>query len=139
MFAPYRTASSSYGTVDLETQVSQANPHRLVAMLYDGCMLSIARARLALERGDVAARGEATSKAIRIIDEGLKAALDHKAGASISANLASLYEYMTHTLLLANARGDDGRYAEVARLLDALREAWRQIGTQVPSTSAAPR
>ncbi len=38
----------------------------------------LVRARLFCEQGDVVAKGEALSKAINIIDNGLKAGLDQK-------------------------------------------------------------
>ena len=76
MFAPYKTAAASYRALDVQTMVDAADPHRLVEMLYDGAIMQIGKARFALSKQEIAAKGEATTHAIRIIDEGLKAALD---------------------------------------------------------------
>lgn len=82
----------------------------------------------------VAAKGEATTRAIRIIDEGLKAALDARAG-DVARNLDALYDYMTRTLVNANMKNSDALYGEVEKLLGDLRGAWRDIGPKVRKES----
>ena len=126
MFAAYRTPANSYQDVSVQTGLTDASPHRLIAMLYEGGLDAISRARQALATGDIARRGKATTHAIRIIDEGLKAALDNSAG-EISSRMSSLYEYMTRRLLTANLNADDSQYAEVASLLSQLRDGWDGI------------
>ncbi len=138
MFAPPRSAAASYRSLDVETTVHSADPHRLVEMLYDGAITSVGKARFALARQDPAAKGEATTRAIRIIDEGLKAALDTNAG-EVAANLGALYDYMTRTLVQANMSNSDGRFKEVETLLGELRAAWREIGPKVRKAAVAGR
>ena len=41
MFAPPRSAAASYRSLDVETTVHSADPHRLVEMLYDGAITSV--------------------------------------------------------------------------------------------------
>lgn len=130
MFAPARSAAASYHSLDVQTSVDGADPHRLVEMLYDGAIVQIAKARHALARQDVAAKGEATTRAIRIVDEGLKASLDARAG-DVASNLDALYDYISRVLVRANMRNDDALYAEAEKLLNDLRGAWRQIGPKV--------
>ena len=102
-------------------------------MLFDGAVTAVMKATMALRNGNHAARGESTSRAIRIIEEGLKASLDPEVD-EISANLAMLYDYMTRTLLQANLHSHADQYEEVTRLLKDLREAWQQIRPQVVNT-----
>ncbi|HZH07933.1 MAG TPA: flagellar export chaperone FliS [Lautropia sp.] len=130
MFAPHKTAAASYRTLDVQTMVDGADPHRLVEMLYDGAVMQVAKARFALGRNEIAAKGEATTRAIRIIDEGLKAPLDIRAG-DVARNLGALYDYMSRTLVNANLKNNDALYAEVEKLLGELRGAWRGIATKV--------
>ncbi|WP_454712694.1 flagellar export chaperone FliS [Cupriavidus nantongensis] len=125
MFA--RQAANAYAQVGVQTGAMSASPHKLIAMLYDGARAAIARARFHLEGGDIAARGNAISKAIDIIDNGLRAVLDHDAGGEISANLEALYEYMVRRLMLANLRSDAALLGEVDGLLESLASAWAQI------------
>ena len=126
MFAAYRSPTHSYRDVSVQTATSEADPHRLIALLYEGGLDAIGRARQALKTGEVARRGEATTRAIRIIDEGLLAALDDRAG-ELAMRLRALYKYMSQGLLMANLRADDAKYAEVAHLLGQLREGWDGI------------
>ncbi|MDO5056404.1 MAG: flagellar export chaperone FliS [Lautropia sp.] len=125
-----QTRSAAYHAVDIESAVHLTDPHRLIGMLFDGAIAAVLKAGFALQQGDIPAKGESTSRAIRIIDEGLKASLDLDVG-DISLNLASLYDYMTHTLLQANLHDDQARYDEVLTLLKDLRDAWQAIRPQV--------
>ena len=125
MFA--RQAANAYAQVGVHTGAMSASPHKLITMLYDGARAAIARAKFHLEGGNIAERGNAISKAIDIIDNGLRAVLDHNAGGEISNNLESLYEYMVRRLMLANLRSDAAPLAEVDTLLESLASAWAQI------------
>src|SRR5690606_41890254 len=82
----------AYQKVGLESAVMSASPHQLIVMLFDGAHSALVRARLFLEAGQMAEKGEALSKAINIIDNGLKAGLEMEAGGELSQNLASLYD-----------------------------------------------
>ena len=61
-FAP--RAANAYAQVGLETGVSTADPHKLVLMLFEGALLSIAKASAALDSQDIPGKGMAISKAI---------------------------------------------------------------------------
>ncbi|WER49349.1 flagellar export chaperone FliS [Cupriavidus sp. WKF15] len=125
MFA--RQAINAYAQVGVQTGAMSASPHKLITMLYDGARAAIARAKFHMEAGEIVAKGNAISKAIEIIDNGLRAVLDHEAGGEISANLESLYEYMVRRLMLANLRSDVALLNEVDALLENLASAWAQI------------
>jgi len=136
MFASPRSAAASYRALDVQTKVDGADPHQLVEMLYDGALLQVAKARHALAHQDIAGKGEATTRAIRILDEGLKATLDARAG-DVARNLDALYDYLNRTLVKANMKNDDNLYREVEKLLGELRGAWREIGPKVRAEAVA--
>lgn len=127
MNAIARNALSAYSQVDMEVNVAVASPCKLVLLLYDGALKAISQARFNMQDKKIAAKGEAISKAITIIDEGLKLSLDVKAGGEIAENLSALYDYMCHRLLLANLKNDLGALDEVSKLLSELRGAWAAI------------
>ena len=104
-----------------------ADPHSLITQMFDGAMTRIAQARGAIERKDVAAKGELISHAINIIGS-LEACLDYDKGGEISKNLGQLYEYMILTLTQANIHNDRSRLDEVIGLLQEIKSAWVQIG-----------
>jgi flagellar secretion chaperone FliS len=128
-------AASAYKRVAAETSVQGASPHQLVGLLFDALLQSIANARGALERGDIAAKGEAIGKAVRLIEEGLKAGLNLEQGGELAANLRGLYGYSVQRLSHANLRNDAGALEEVTQLIEPLADAWKQIkgGASLPS------
>lgn len=115
----------SYADIGLETQVLSATPERLITLLYLGARAAIGQARIHLQEGRVAERGAAISKAIKIVDEGLKTGLNMEAGGDIAANLARLYDYIVRTLLTANLKADPEQLDIADRLLADLAEAWQ--------------
>ena len=137
MFAPaamYRSNANAhanalaYRQVGVETGVASASPHQLVLMLFDGFNEAIAQARAALQLGQVEPKGRAIGRAARIVDEGLKAALDVKAGGKLAEDLAALYAYVTLRLTQANLHNDERALDECMRLMEPLRTAWIGIG-----------
>jgi flagellar protein FliS len=123
-----RHALSAYVQTGIESAVPEADPHRLVMMLFDGALASIADARLNMIRGQIAARGKAISKAISIVDQGLKCSLDKAKGGEIAERLDALYEYICERLFEANVKGQPEALDEPARLLTELQAAWSEIG-----------
>lgn len=121
-------SAAAYAKVGVETHVSEANPHQLVVMLFDGALLAINSAAISMSQGDIPSKGKGISKAIEIITYGLKASLDKEAGGELAQRLAALYDYMASRLFFANANNDAGALNEVAKLLGELREAWIQMG-----------
>ena len=131
-------SASTYRTLSVQTGVVDASPHRLIEMLLDGALESIARARVAMGKRDVPSRVSAITRALRIVDEGLKAALN-PGGGEIAVNLGRIYGYVTVLLTQANNDGDEERLIEAARLLETVREGWRGIAGQVAELPADGR
>jgi flagellar secretion chaperone FliS len=123
-------AANAYANVDLETSLDHANPHRLILMLFEAAILSVTKAHRYMESGNIAMKGMAVSKAIQIIDEGLRASLDENQGGSLASQLQDLYAYMTQRLLIASVRNEPAGLLEVAALMGELKDAWASIGTR---------
>ena len=131
------SAIKAYAKIGVESGVNAADPHKLIAMLYQGALLAIANAKNGMMRKDISGKGAAISKAILIIDEGLKASLDKKVGGELAHNLAALYDYMNMRLLAANLNNDTAALDEVARLLSDLKDAWDNIRQPAAQPAAA--
>lgn len=127
MFGNSRNAISAYQKVSIDAAVEVADPHRLILLLFEGAQAAISKARVAMEQKQIAAKGEAISKAIDIISNGLKASLDAERGGELAERLDALYEYMVLRLLNANMKNDLKALAEVAGLLEDIHSAWREI------------
>lgn len=137
MFAPANArAMSAYRQVGVQSMVDSASPQQLIKMLFDGLLASIHAARGAIERGDINEKVRHIGKAVRILQEGLLGALDREKGGELAGNLASLYEYCTTRLTLANARNDASMVVEVAGLVSTVAQGWNEI-TNAPASAAA--
>ncbi|WP_323834495.1 flagellar export chaperone FliS [Photorhabdus africana] len=123
-----RSASQLYAQIDVESEIMNASPYQLIQILFNGALSALRRAIILMEQGNIAEKGAAISKAINIIDNGLKQGLDNEKGGELAHNLASLYDYMIQRLLYANLRNDEPAITEVIKLLTEISDAWRQIG-----------
>jgi flagellar protein FliS len=119
-------AMKQYQQVSLEARVAEASPHGLIQLLMQGGLERLAQARGAIERGQLAERGELISKAIGIVG-GLREALNPQAGGELAVNLDRLYAYMTERLLEANRNGDAAILDEVSGLLREVKSGWDAI------------
>jgi flagellar secretion chaperone FliS len=136
MFSPGHSGANAYARVGVETGVMGASPYRLTAMLYQGARKAIAQARMHLQQGNVGPRGEAVSKAIRIVENGLQQSLNREVGGEVAERLYALYGYMTRRLFEANVKQSEAMLVEVDGLLATLEEAWTGIGPEVARMAA---
>ncbi|WP_075792890.1 flagellar export chaperone FliS [Massilia putida] len=137
MFGTMKRGVNAYANVDLETGIASASPHKLIVMLYDGALVALRTAKTNMVARNIPAKGAAISKAITIIDNGLRVSLDKEAGGAIAENLDALYDYMSRRLFQANLQNDVAILDEVHGLLADLREAWVAIGDKVQQPAAA--
>lgn len=128
-------ALNQYQQVSIESAVNAASPHRLIQMLMEGALQRIAEARGALQRSDVAVKGEKIGKAISIIG-GLREALNTELKNRLVGDLDALYEYMQTRLLEANAKSSDAMLEEVSGLLHTVKQGWDGIAQEAASLPA---
>jgi flagellar protein FliS len=127
-------ALRAYQKVNSHAQISEASPHRLIQMLFEGGLDRLAQAKGAMARGDIAQKCLFITKSIDIIT-GLRQGLNEEKAEDPAAiqQLDSLYEYMNSQLLKANVNTDPEIIDEVARLLTTLKSGWDAIATQDPA------
>jgi flagellar protein FliS len=119
-------ALREYRQVKVSDVAEDMPRERLVQMLFEGAAERLAAARGHMQRGEVAAKGLETGRAISILSE-LRSSLDAAAAPDLVANLDSLYDYMQRRLLEGNLRNDVAALDEVARLIGELKGAWDTI------------
>ena len=120
------TAMRQYQSVNTQAKAVDASPHRLIQMLMEGGLSRLAQARGAMDRGQVAMKGELIGKAIAIVG-GLREGLDLEKGGEVAANLDRLYEYMITRLFEANLHNTVAPLEEVAVLLRNVKSGWDAI------------
>lgn len=129
-------ASHLYSKVGVETDVLSASPHRLVAMLFDGLFEAMNQGVGAIQAGNTELKNRSLSRAVRILDEGLKAGLKLEAG-QLASDLRDLYVYTCKRLTHANLHGDASAVEECQRLLQPIRDAWASIAPSATQARAA--
>ncbi|MGK3113352.1 flagellar export chaperone FliS [Candidatus Pantoea formicae] len=119
--------TKAYAKIGVESAVMSANQQQLVSMLFDGALSALVRARLFLQDGNIEGKGLSLSKAINIIENGLKQGLVEGTGDELTDNLVGLYAYMVRRLLQANLRNDVEAIEEVEGLLRNIADAWKEV------------
>ncbi|KYN65743.1 flagellar export chaperone FliS [Pantoea agglomerans] len=121
------TGTKAYAKIGVESAVMSASQQQLVVMLFDGALSALIRARLFMQDGNIEGKGNSISKAINIIEAGLKEGLTENRGDELADNLLDLYNYMTRRLLHANLNNDVAAVEEVEGLLRNIADAWKEV------------
>ncbi|MDI1308500.1 MAG: flagellar export chaperone FliS [Methylotenera sp.] len=127
MFGLNQKGVNAYAKVGMETGVLAASPNKLIIMLYEGAIAACRSADSHMQSKDIANKGLMISKAISIIESGLRLSLDKKAGGEIAISLDALYAYMSKQLMTANIHNKPELIHEVIKLLTELKGAWEAI------------
>ena len=130
MFAPFKSQANTYNRIQVETGVNGADPHQLVTMLLDGALSSLGAAINALSTGNIAVKCKAIARAVSIVEEGLRGALDMNAGGEVARTLDALYACVLVRLSRANVENNATMLHECIELLTPMRDAWVSIKPQ---------
>ena len=76
--------ANAYRQVGVHSGIENASPHTLIQMLFDALETSLNAAKGAMQRGDIEEKGRQIGKAVRILEEGLKASLNLNQGGEVA-------------------------------------------------------
>lgn len=124
-------ALKHYAAVQVQSSVTDATPHQLTALLFDGALERIARAKGHVQRAELAPKGELISAVIAIVGE-LAGSLNRAAAPDLVDRMTALYDYILRRLGEANAGNRIEPLDEASRLLGTLADAWRAIDPALP-------
>ena len=134
-FANNMRSANAYQNIGAETAVSGGSPHQLVSLLFEALLQSLVSTKGSILNRDFATKGRHIGRAVRIMEEGLKASLDDEHGGDVAATLRSLYDICIYKTTLANLRNDPALIDEVIQLIQPVADAWNQIRGQVTERS----
>lgn len=123
-------ALKQYQSVDLRATVETASPHKLISMLLDGVLGSLAKAKGAIERESIEERTQHLNKASEIV-VGLKGSLDLEQGGEVAANLDGLYDYMLRSIMTANSQNDAEKVQEIMDLMLEIKQGWAEMPNDI--------
>ncbi len=115
-----------YRRQQAEFDVESASPVQLVTMLYDKAASLLRQSVLYIARDNMKAKGEALNRVVEIFCE-LQAVLNREEGGVVAQNLDAMYEFMIRSVTLANLNNDPQPLEGVLRVLDELREGWKEL------------
>jgi len=105
--------------------VAQAEPVKLVEMMYEGAIRFTRRARKAIAAADPEAAHNNILRAYAIVAE-LLATLDFEQGGEIAVHLEQCYDFILHLLKEADIRKEAALLDQVLRLLEPMLDTWRE-------------
>jgi flagellar protein FliS len=120
--SPYANQAARYRDAEL----AGASPGQLVVMLFDKILLTLRRARLAIEARRIEDRVELLLKANEMITE-LRLSLDFEQGGAIAQNLDALYAFSLRQLFEVTRTPDVAKIDAVTRVMSELREAFATV------------
>jgi flagellar secretion chaperone FliS len=118
----------------LSDRVATASPQQLLVMLYDRLALDLERAEDALVAGDRQTTHNELMHAQEILLE-LRASLDVDAWEG-GPRLAALYAWLLGELIQANLKGDVRRVRDSRKIVEPLRDAWREAAASLVGSLA---
>jgi flagellar protein FliS len=120
-------AKARYQTVDVESRVEGASPHRLIGIMFDELMKAL-EIMAAAQRAGISAKAiDKQARASNIL-LALETSLDYRNGGDIALNLAKIYRE-ARRLVQLGGRNNQPELVDKARsyLVDIV-EAWEAIG-----------
>lgn len=120
-------ARMRYQTVDVESQIEGASPHRLIGILFEELMKAIDIMLAAQRAGNRAKTIDKQARASNIL-LALETSLDFRNGGDIAINLARVYRE-SRRLIQQGGRTNEPSMVETARgYMSEIVEAWDAIG-----------
>jgi flagellar protein FliS len=111
----------------LQDSINTASPGKLLVMLYDRLILDLHQGEQSLRGDEREIANEKLNHAQEIVIE-LRCSLDMDAWEG-APGLASLYGFVLTELIGANIKRDADRVAGCRKLLEPLRDAWREAAS----------
>lgn len=116
----------AYQRGSLETQLADADPHRVIQLLMAGVIEHCYKSIGAMQRKDYEQKAKSISKVSSIL-VALRSSLDFKQGPEVAENLNALYEYMGRRTMEGSRAMDTAALQEVAELMTEIKKGWDAI------------
>jgi len=123
----YGRAGAHYRNVDVTSRIEGASPHRLVAILYEELLVSLAGLKAAVEARDDRRRREAQARALTLL-AALESSIDFERGGDIAPLLASCYSEAKRLVGDVATQGETAGIEEARKIIGEIATAWAQIG-----------
>lgn len=123
-----------YANNYIETSVTEATPHKLVSMLYEGAIKNVHLMKFFIEKKDFEKKSDHSNKLLGILSA-LRNGVDLDVGGEVSENLFNLYDYCYRKTLEASRLNDIAILNNVQEIIETLQEAWSQMPDSIKRAS----
>ena len=120
----------AYKRTNLEAELSVADPHRVIQMMFEGLIERLSQAKGAILRHDYEYKANRISKAVGIIN-GLQSSLDRTSNPDLGERMFALYNYMKELLGKASTSLEMQPIDECIELILPIKKAWDSIPKDV--------
>ncbi len=126
--APQRfgAARNRYQSVDLSSRIEGADPHALVAILFEELVKALDAMAAAARARDFSQRGSRQARALSIL-HGLEGSLDFEQGGEIAQSLSAIYREARRLVLEAGRSNDTAPLLRAREMLGEIAEAWSAL------------
>jgi flagellar protein FliS len=121
-----RDPAATYRQIDVAGRTAEADPHRLVELLYDELIHALRTVAWAAEHRRFKVKSDKATRATAILFA-LEAGLDFEAGGAVAETLARLYQGTRRAVIDASLGWDPAPFLDVAANLEDIAEAWRSL------------
>ena len=113
-----------------EMEILAATPQQLVVIVYDHLLVSMRRAQMAMEHGDVETRTALLQKCRALVNE-LLVTLDFEQGGDIARELSALYGFLLGEMLVIGMRRDAKAFERLIGIVQNLRDGFAGAAAQI--------
>ena len=114
----------------IDADLAVADPYRVIQLLYEGLLSSIAKARFAIEKKDIERKASEIDRAIRIVGAlraGVQYDPNNETQRKIGENLINMYAVWNDRLIRASAKLDVKPLDELTGYVVMVKNAWDKI------------
>lgn len=123
-------ATKMYESINLASEILDADPHRLVQLLMEGFIARVNAAKGFIERRNYTEKSVYINKSIDILN-GLMMSLDSEKGGEIAEVLDELYRYMLNELVKANMMNDPIILEKIKNIMQNIKDGWDVIPQEI--------
>ena len=117
--------AKAYAQSEVDSSVISSDSKQLVVLVYERALDNLKIGKRALENGEFGI--EAFAKANDLIQQGLLACLDYRAGQDIAMNLGAIYEWSLREMIKGRVEKSPQKIQEIIDVLTPLYEAWLSL------------
>jgi flagellar secretion chaperone FliS len=118
--------AATYRQIDLAGRTGTADPHALVALLYQEGVAALRAAAWATEKARFSVKSERLSRATAVLFA-LESGLDFEKGGDVSRTLATFYHGLRQQIVQSSLGNDPAPFRDAADSLEEIAGAWRQL------------